>query len=145
MPTLTLCVELTDNGKALEGFPYVRRMAFDDSQGFLYRKQPGDYSPVPLDRLQRVEGLVLTADRIVCVRLAGQQDAGADLLADGVLILWDAALEDSPISNVTVNNAAPDPPPDVAMIAGLAAGLGWDEPGAAGAGDGGFGEAGAGA
>lgn len=136
MSDLVTCqVLLTLEGQQANGFPYVRQAERLDSQQLYYPLEPefedAMYHPLAITRLQRVQGLILTADQDICVRLNGQMDANMVLKAGGVLLLWDVELSDDPSTNVEVLYAHTDPDNPLtpkAIVTGIAFGVGIHQP-----------------
>lgn len=119
MSTLRVTVQVDLDGVPVAGFPLVRRLELDESQGFVFEKATGGgYTAVPTGELATVQALVLTSDQDVTIRLNGQSDAGVALVAGGVLAIVDATINAGATTNVTVTNASGS----TANIRGVAAG-----------------------
>lgn len=106
MPTLELTLLLKQDGVAVPGFPIVRRVAVDSVETF---DQPFDDNGAGV--YTAVGGVVEASviifrslDQPVIVRLNGQTNAGNDLLAGGVLVIFGGDIDAGVATNLTVNN-----------------------------------------
>ena len=98
MPALKVTVTVEQDGVALPGFPFVRRIQTSDVQAFAYTQDDTGvdaedvqlYTTLPvIGEISPVRLLVLRTDAVAGVRFAGQTDAGVDLEAGGLVILVD--------------------------------------------------------
>lgn len=123
MPLLRVVILASLDGEGVSGFPLVRRLTVDETQGFQVDK-PGTadatYSAVPTGELATLQHLIFTTDTAVTLRLNGQSDAGIVLGAGGVVLLLGATLTAGAATNATVNNSAAASV--IAALRGVAAG-----------------------
>lgn len=128
MPTLvTLHLEVELDGHPVPGFPYVRRLALDDSQLLAFLAEPRAlYASAPIQRLKEVAAVVLLPDQTICVRLNGAREGDIVVQEDGTLIVWNTLLDAGPSDNVRVLRFSLDGTAAAATVTGMAGGVSID-------------------
>ena len=105
-----LTIQLKRNGVSVANFPLTRRFSADEAQSFLYEQAnqgAGTFAAIPLEQLGTINGLVVTPDQQVTIRLDGQTDAGIVLNQGGVLLILDATIDaGAGSSNASLNNVS---------------------------------------
>ena len=133
MPHYLLSIELTEDERPIYGFPYIKSLEIEDQQPFDYQAEPtvdqqGNpvkvYKTAPPTRLGEIDAVALWTDKLVCLRFNGQIDGDVPLAPDGVVVLFDCVLDDSPITNIQVSRTE-TPPTDLgsADVRGFAMGI----------------------
>lgn len=121
-----LRTRLYSSFKELGFFPYVRRLDADDYETFQHVVEgptSGGFVAVPTRLFGTVQGVVLTTDQPLGVRLHWQMDQAVELDAGGVLVLWDVNLKSvtQPIISVRYDGEEP------ATVEGLIVGRSLEE------------------
>lgn len=118
----------TDADQHLPASPYVRDLEAPDYECVDYAL-PGSaaWSDLPLSRLGLLQGLVLTSDVAVQIRLYRQTDGYLTVSAGGRLVLWRTAIRLDTLAPVEVRYSTKTVGA-VAHIRALAIGIGHEAP-----------------
>ena len=117
--TIDITIIIKRNGVDVPNFPYRRRLVVDEVQSFSYeRATGGGYVSLPVDQMDTLQALVVSADQATTIRLAAQTDTGIALNAGGLLLVVDAAIAAAAATNAKLDNSSGS----TTVVSGLGAG-----------------------
>lgn len=115
MPEVKLTLLLEQDGRALPGFPYIRRQVVNEFQGPLeVIKAGGDVSFVAIPGVTVIPALntfVLTTDQAYSLKFGGvgSGDGVVPLLAQGLIVIVGANIASGAATNALGENAGANP------------------------------------
>lgn len=106
MATITVTVDIKEDGQTLPGFPSTTAIVTNESQGratFVRASDPA-FAELSLGELGDIQVLYVAADQVTSLRFNDQSDAGLPLNPGGYLLMVGGAIPSGATSKAALQN-----------------------------------------